>query len=93
MRLAEEERSAICEAITQADAEAQIYLFGSRADDSALGGDIDLLVLSAKIHLIEKLDILAKLHRKLGERKIDLSVYPDTSRPFPRMIMQEAVRL
>lgn len=93
MRLAEMERSAIREVIREADAEASVYLFGSRIDDSAKGGDIDLLVLSKKITLMTKLGILAKLHQKLGERKIDIAVYPDDSRPFPRMVMQEGVRL
>jgi predicted nucleotidyltransferase len=45
MRLAANEQSAICEAIKAADAEALIYLFGSRIDDAGKGGDIDLLVL------------------------------------------------
>ncbi|MBK7463762.1 MAG: nucleotidyltransferase domain-containing protein [Betaproteobacteria bacterium] len=93
MRLAVEERSAISQVIHQADENALIYLFGSRTNDSAKGGDIDLLVLSKKLNLMMKLDILAQLHRQLGERKIDIVVYPDTSRPFPRMIMQEGVRL
>jgi predicted nucleotidyltransferase len=93
MRLAANEKSAIREAIHEADGEASIYLFGSRVDDAAKGGDIDLLVLSSKINLMMKLGILARLHQKLGERKIDLVVYPDTSRPFPRMVMQEGVRL
>ena len=34
MRLATQEQSAIHEAIPQADADAEIYLFGSRVDDS-----------------------------------------------------------
>lgn len=93
MRLAIEDQSAISDTIHRADADAMIYLFGSRADDAAKGGDIDLLVLSKRINLMTKLDILAQLHQKLGERKIDLAVYPDTSRPFPRMVMQEGVRL
>ena len=93
MRLATEEQSAISHAIHQADADAMIYLFGSRADDAAKGGDIDLLVLSKRINLMTKLKILAQLHQKLGERKIDIAVYPDTTRPFPRMVIQEAVRL
>lgn len=93
MRLAAHEQSAIREAIHEADAEASIYLFGSRVDDEAKGGDIDLLVLSSKITLMMKLGILARLHRTLGERKIDIVVYPDTSRPFPRMVLQEGVRL
>ena len=93
MRLAHEEQSAISDIIRQADLQAQIYLFGSRVDDAAKGGDIDLLVLSKSINLMKKLDILAQLHRRLGERKIDIAVYPDTTRPFPKMVMQEGVRL
>ena len=93
MRLAYEEQLAISDAIRQADADAIVYLFGSRADDASKGGDIDLLVLSKKINLMTKLDILAQLHQKLGERKIDIAVYPDATRPFPRMVMQTAVPL
>ena len=93
MRLADEEKSAIHDTICRADAQAQIYLFGSRVDDAAKGGDIDLLVLSKKINLMAKLDILAQLHLKLGERKIDVAVYPDASRPFPRLVMHEGIRL
>lgn len=93
MRLANEEQLAISDAIHQADADAVIYLFGSRVDDAAKGGDIDLLVLSKRINLMTKLEILAQLHQKLGERKIDIAVYRDTTRPFPRMVMQEGVRL
>ncbi|MFZ4539818.1 nucleotidyltransferase domain-containing protein [Propionivibrio sp.] len=77
MRLANEERLAISDTIHQADADALIYLFGSRVDDAAKGGDIDLLVLSKRINLMTKLDILAQLHQKLGERKIDIAVYAD----------------
>ena len=93
MRLATEEQSAIRHAITQADAEALVYLFGSRADDTAKGGDIDLLVLSQKINIMTKLDILAQLHQQLGDRKVDIAIYPDATRPFPRMVIQDAVRL
>lgn len=93
MRLTNEEQSAIRDTIRQSDAEAQIYLFGTRVDDASHGGDIDLLVLSKSVNLMTKLDILAQLHQKLGERKIDIAIYPDTTRPFPRMVMQEGVRL
>ena len=93
MRLAENEQLAIRAAIREADSEASIYLFGSRADDAAKGGDIDLLILSRKITLMVKLSILAQLHQQLGDRKIDIAVYSDDSRPFPRMVMQEGVRL
>lgn len=53
MRITNEEHQAISSTIRQADSEAKIYLFGSRADDAALGGDIDLLVLSKKINLMD----------------------------------------
>ena len=93
MRLADEEQLVIGDTIRQADADAMIYLFGSRADDDAKGGDIDLLVLSKKINLMAKLDILAQLHQSLGERKIDIAIYPDATRPFPRIAMQTGVPL
>jgi len=93
MRLTAGEQSAIREAIHEADAHALIYLFGSRVDDAANGGDIDLLVLSGRIDLMSKLDILARLHQQFGERRIDLVVYPDASRPFPRMVLEEGVPL
>lgn len=93
MRLAYQEQLAIRDTIHQADADAMIYLFGSRTDDTAKGGDIDLLVLSKTINLMAKLDILTQLHQRLGERKIDIAIYPDITRPFPRMVMQTGVLL
>ena len=93
MRLTSSEQQAISHAIHQVDVDALIYLYGSRVDDHAKGGDIDLLVLSPKIDLMKKLDILARLHQSLGERKIDLSVYSDSTQPFARIAIQSGVRL
>ena len=93
MRLTAKERHCISETIRQADAEARVFLYGSRVDDQAKGGDIDLLVLSRKIDVAAKLEILARLHRVLGERKIDVVVYPDDTRPFPRLAIQSGVPL
>jgi len=93
MRLTESERQAITDAIRAVDPDAPVYLFGSRADDSAKGGDIDLLVLSSQIDLMAKLDILACLHGQIGEQKIDLVIQPDLSRPFARIAVKEGIRL
>ena len=93
MRLSEVERQAIKGAIGTRDPEAEVYLFGSRVDDSARGGDIDLLVLSEKIDLMKKLDILVDLFKQLGDRKIDLVVASDLSRPFARIAISAGVRL
>ena len=93
MRLTPEAHATITRSVMGRDPSAIIYLFGSRADDSARGGDLDLLVLSTTIGLWERLDILADLHRTLGEQKIDLVVYPDRSMPFARIVTREGVLL
>lgn len=93
MRLSSEERQAILTAINARDGEAGVYLFGSRVNDAARGGDIDLLVLSSRLDLMAKLDILGELHRDLGEQKIDLLICPDLSQPFARVAMAQGVRL
>ncbi|MCE9550640.1 MAG: nucleotidyltransferase domain-containing protein [Betaproteobacteria bacterium] len=89
MRLHENERHAIIQSIRSVDPDAAVYLFGSRVDDTAKGGDIDLLVLSRKINLMKKLAILAQLHQQLGDQKIDLAVYADLSMPFARLAVKE----
>lgn len=93
MRLSEIERQAILGAIGALDPQADVFLFGSRVHDDARGGDIDLLVLSRRIDLMARLDILGNLHRHLGERKIDLLVYPDLAQPFARIAVAEGIRL
>ena len=55
----------------------EVYLFGSRVDDTKLGGDIDLLILcptvESKIQLLnQKYGILGNLYLVIGEQKIDL---------------------
>jgi predicted nucleotidyltransferase len=50
-----------------------IYLFGSRVDDNALGGDIDLMILTnepADKRIFRK--IRMEFIKKYGWRKIDL---------------------
>ena len=54
---------------------AQVWLFGSRTDDSAKGGDIDLYVeslipIESTVAKISRMHAL--LQTRLGEQKIDL---------------------
>ena len=93
MRITNHERQAILQTVATADIEAEVYLFGSRVDDTKMGGDIDLLVLSRKIDLMAKLDVLAELHQILGEQKIDLLVFSDANQPFARMAIDSGARL
>jgi predicted nucleotidyltransferase len=78
MRLTAQQISAIVLATHDlAGPGAQVRLFGSRVHDHLHGGDIDLLVESAKP--VERpvwlaAQITARLQRALGDRKIDVLV-------------------
>lgn len=49
MRLSADEVRSIREEVRNFDPEAEIYLHGSRTNDSDRGGDIDLLVVSDQL--------------------------------------------
>ncbi len=76
--------------------DATIYLFGSRVDDSARGGDIDLFLLtSTPVPLSMKLSMLTRLARSGITRKIDLIVQsPQQQREkLYGEVMEKGVRL
>jgi len=50
-------------------------------------------VLSKKINVMARLQILASLHRQLGERRIDVAVFADANRPFARLALEHGVLL
>lgn len=73
MRLRQDEISAIKSAVEEILPGAQVYLFGSRVDDSKKGGDIDLLIVTnEKVGFKEQAKIDWMLQQKLGEQKIDI---------------------
>lgn len=88
MRIQPEEKAAIISSITSFDKESEIYLFGSRVDDSKRGGDIDVLVKSDVITRNMLVHIEDELFRKIDEQKIDfvLSRKRESS-PFVRMVL------
>ena len=63
MRLSNQERQAIKQTVATLDPDAKIYLFGSRADDTKHGGDIDLLILS---------DIITERDRRVIRLKLSI---------------------
>ncbi|MGI2026458.1 nucleotidyltransferase family protein [Endozoicomonas acroporae] len=93
MRLTTEEQNAIRKVIHQADPQAQIWLFGSRANDQAKGGDIDLLILSKTLGLKDRAGIRLALYDLIGEQKIDLVIAADDTDPFTRIALAEGIRL
>ena len=56
-------------------AKAEVWLFGSRVDDAAKGGDVDLYVRAVSGDADElaaaRFAFLAHLKRRIGDRKID----------------------
>jgi predicted nucleotidyltransferase len=81
-------------------AHAEVYLYGSRVDRSAAGGDIDLLIHVPGIAIAEELvlesRLRAEIESRLGERRVDLLFAPtlgEDAKPFVRLAAHGAVRL
>ena len=75
IRLTEEELKAIKNTAKEVFGDnVRLWLFGSRVNPKAKGGDIDIYVEvpSMENWLNKKLDFLVKLKEKIGDQKIDL---------------------
>lgn len=87
MRLTDEQRRAVRQEVDRVfGRETVVRLFGSRVDDDARGGDIDLYIEtegSPREILDRELDLQARLVHRLGERKIDIVVHPRDQPPRP----------
>lgn len=79
MRLTDDQRRVVREEVRRAfGPEAPVRLFGSRVDDRARGGDIDLHIEAAgdpTERLQCELRLRAALMRRLGERRVDIVVH------------------
>jgi len=89
MRLSQRDVEVIKKYFKEFFKNGEIYLFGSRVDDSKKGGDIDLyFVLEEHTNLFEKkIKFLSRVKRELGEQKIDIVFNIDSS----RLIEKEAI--
>lgn len=93
MRLSSPVTEAIVTIAADCLQEGTLRLFGSRLDDGQRGGDIDLYwettrPLAEALH--DKVRFLAKLHRTIGERKVDLVV--QTAEQDPSRSVAQAAR-
>lgn len=79
MRLTATERTTIARAAAAVfGSDVRVLLFGSRTDDNARGGDIDLFVGGVAASALQvqhlRLALLGRLHDELGDQRIDLVV-------------------
>jgi predicted nucleotidyltransferase len=83
-----QEQKIIKETLKSIFDDLNIYLFGSRIDDTKKGGDIDLFIISKDDNLVEKkIKALAKLKRML-HKPVDIVLHKD----FDREIEKEALK-
>lgn len=75
--------------------EGDIYLFGSRVDDSQKGGDIDLYlkVVDHTDLFNKKIKFLSRIKRELGDQKIDIIFNLDAERLIEKEAIKWGVRL
>jgi uncharacterized protein len=95
MRLTDHQRQSLLEVIQEFLPGAEPYLFGSRVNDSAQGGDIDILLLTdEKLPLGRILTLRRKILDKIGDQKLDIANYSkDSDNPFKSLILETAVRI
>jgi predicted nucleotidyltransferase len=98
VRLSPAEVGAITEAARETFGDGAIVrLFGSRVDDDARGGDIDLLieVPGERVGIAYESRFLSALFERIDEQKVDLVLIRQGAPlpPFAAMVAQHAVRL
>jgi predicted nucleotidyltransferase len=74
--------------------DAALYLFGSRVDDNAKGGDIDLMIISqTRISRGILRSIRTKFYQQFGWQKIDMVNFTQDENPTFRQLIQSSAIL
>jgi len=93
MRIDNYNINTIKQVVREFDQNAKVYLYGSRVNDNAKGGDIDLLVISDLIDFTDKIYLRLKLKDRIGDQKIDLLVKKNIDTAFSRKAVKEGILL
>ena len=94
MRLSSEEVALLKSTLRQLDANAELYLFGSRIDDKKRGGDIDLLIVSSLLDKRAKRILRLAFFERFGEQKIDILLDDGHFKePFHKLALERGVKL
>lgn len=97
MRLSEVQRTEIIRtAREEFGPNVAVTLFGSRVDDAAKGGDIDLMItttLDEATARSAKIRFLVRLKQRIGDQRIDVVLRPSGSeeRPIHRVAATQGV--
>ena len=76
MRITNEQADFLRDSIREIIPDAEVRLFGSRADDSQKGGDIDILVIAdRRLSLRERISIQSQFWKEFGEQKLDIATF------------------
>lgn len=96
MRLSAHQVKVIRDAVVERDATAEVVLFGSRVNDQAKGGDIDLLVLSDSLGFKDLWPLRSRILDQIGWQKLDILIEPkalEQRSGIGRIALQEGVTL
>jgi len=98
MRLSSSHSHIICETLSSVFGnEAQVWLFGSRTDDTKRGGDIDLYIETPPQDNVfeSKLRFKVSLLQQLGDQKIDILLHEngDIRTPMQQIAKESGVLL
>lgn len=95
MRLDNDIRVFLRDKITGKIPGSEVYLFGSRTDDQARGGDIDILILTDdRIEKRQLRSIRVDFFKKFGWQKLDMVAFTrDDPSVFKKLIQSDAVKL
>jgi hypothetical protein len=96
MRLSYFEQESIISVFNRVFGNGELYVFGSRLDDSAKGGDIDLYIKTVcpQAELLDKKhNFLTELEKLLGEQKIDIVFAKDPLRPVEIEAVNKGLKL
>ena len=95
MSLGANEAKAVGEEVRHLDGAAEIYLYGSRANDFAKGGDIDLMVVSDKLGFRDVLRLRTRILDRIGWQQLDLLVRrrDEATDPLAALAQESGIKL
>ena len=95
MRLTDFESTTIKQSACEVfGAKTQVFLFGSRTDDTKKGGDIDLYIKAETgKDLKHKIKFLLLLEQKIGEQKVDVVFAENESRAIEQQAILHGIHL